>query len=121
MFVVMVILLAMSIRGIQRSHAIGQLNDLLKQSMELNRQSITQLTAINEEFIQIAQELKKPKEQQPANLQERIKLNAERNQDLERLIKQNEELIDTMRKIQEASGIVPKKENSEAKAVLEKY
>jgi hypothetical protein len=121
LFVVMVILLAMSIRGIKRSHALGQLNDLLKQSVEYSQQCNTQLMAISEESIRIAQELKMPKEQQPANLQERMKLNAERNQELAKLIKQHEELLDTMRKIQEELGIVPKKESSESKAVLEKY
>jgi phosphoglycolate phosphatase-like HAD superfamily hydrolase len=98
-----------------------QIWPMINQSLELALQIDTQQAAVNNEIIRITQELKKPKEEQAADLNKRIQLNAERTEAIQTLIKQQRELLDTLQKRQEEYGIVPKKESSEAKAVLEKY
>jgi hypothetical protein len=108
--------------GIRRHHELPMRIELLmKQGLELSEQIDTQQSAVNDEYIRIAQELKKPKEQQVADLDKQIQLNMERTQAIRELIKQQRETIDQLRKTEEALGIVPKKESTEAKAVMEKY
>jgi cell division protein FtsL len=94
---------------------------MIKQSLELALQIDTQQAAVNDINIRIAQELKKPKAEQGADLDKQIQLNAERTEAIQTLIKQQRELLDTLQKWQQELGIVPKKESPEAKAVMEKY
>lgn len=124
--IVLILIVVMNIptvlHGVRHRQAIRQrIEPLMKQSLELSEQIDTQQTAVNDEYIRIAQELKKPKEQQAADLDKQIELNMERTQAIRKLIKQQRETIDQLRKIEEGLGIVPKKESPEAKAVMEKY
>jgi hypothetical protein len=108
--------------GIRKQEEYRQkIAPMIKQSLELALQIDTQQAAVNEDNTRIAQELKKPKEEQPADLDKQIQLNMERTQAIRGLIKQQQETIDNLRKIEEGLGIIPKKDSPEAKAVLEKY
>jgi hypothetical protein len=122
LFAISMILLVVSIRGILRSHEIRRrIEPLIKQSLELNEQIDTQQAAVLEEGRAIAEELKKPQEQRAANLGQRLKVNTERTEAIRALIKQQQKTIEILQKTEEELGIVPKKESSEAKAVMEKY
>jgi hypothetical protein len=122
LMVISLLFLPTLLKGIRHRLEIPQRIELLmKQSLELSEQIDTQQAAVNDENIRIAQELKRPKEEQAADLDKQIQLNMERSQAVRGLIKQQRETLETLRKTQEALGIVPKKETSETKAVLEKY
>jgi hypothetical protein len=124
--IILIVILVMNIptvlHGIRHRLEIPQCIELLmKQSLELSEQIDTQQTAVNEENIRIARELKKSKEEQAADIDKRMQLNNERTEAIKGLIKQQRETIAQLRKVEEDFGIIPKKDNPEAKAVMEKY
>jgi vacuolar-type H+-ATPase subunit I/STV1 len=122
LIVISLMFLPTLLKGIRHRLEIPQRIELLmKQSLELSEQIDTQQTAVIEENMAIAEELKKPQEQRATNLDKRLNVNAQRTEAIRELIKQQQETLDILRKTEEELGIVPKKENPEAKAVLEKY
>jgi hypothetical protein len=65
--------------------------------------------------------LKKPIQQQGANLEGRLKLNAERADAIRGLLKEQQRVLDNLRKVEEEMEIIAKEQSTETKAVLEKY
>ncbi len=130
-FVVMfsLVFLVFSVQGIRRAGWIQsrlrqknqQIQILMEQSLELSQQAIAELWQVMEENKAIAEESKKPKEQQSADIELRREKNAEHAESVQRLLDRQQQINDQIRALNEQDGIPLQPESPETKALLEKY
>jgi len=114
-----------AVQGIRRTNQLMQNQKqtqlLMDESLQLTQQINAELWAAIEENKAIGEELKKPLDQRPADLDQRQLLLMQRNEGIQKLLDQQQAIIEQIQEIQKQNGMTPETESPETKAVLEKY
>jgi len=120
-----ILLSARAVQGIRRTNQLMQTQKqaqlLMDESLQLTQQINAELWAAIEENKAIGEELKKPLDQRPADLDQRQLLLMQRNEGIQKLLDQQQAIIEQIQEIQKQNGMTPETESPETKAVLEKY
>lgn len=114
-----------AVRSIRKSNQMrltySQIQPLTDKSVELSRQINAELWAAIKEAQALAADAAKPLDQRPSDLEQRRQLNQQRMEGIAELLTQQQRILEQIGEIQKQKENCSRTENSETKAVLEKF